>query len=220
MPIARSTLAGATTGVVLLAAAVGFGVGLPKVVDEPAAAAGSLPTLPDKLDDRFVALSNVTAEQVGMDTPEGAPQFKTAIAKIKASEKEASAYFTKEYGAARVRGYIAIPPPGSQTGSAQMAVTIAPGAPGLLNPQGPFMTDEVGAHYQLKDVQGKRCSVTWRDATDPATGMPTGQAPTAESYVVQCRTESKGLTYDIFSNGLTPDEVAGYLDKVIDLTDS
>ena len=49
MPIARSTVVGATTGVLLLAGAVGFGVGLPKVVDDPAA----VPTLPTKLDNRF-----------------------------------------------------------------------------------------------------------------------------------------------------------------------
>lgn len=220
MPIARSSLAGAATGVVLLAAAVGFGVGLPKVIDDPAAAAPTLPTLPEKLDDRFVALTNVTAEQVGMTGPDADQEFKAAIAGIKKSDKDADAFFTKEYGAGRVRTYISIPPAGSQTGAAQMAVTVAAGEPGLLNPQGPYVTDEVGAHYQLQDVQGKRCAVTWRDATDPATGMPTGQAPTAASYTVQCRTGSKGLTYDIYANGLTPDEVAGYLDKVIDLTEA
>lgn len=219
MPIARSTVAGAATGAVLLVAAVGFGVGLPKVIDDPAAATTTLPTLPEKLDDRFVALQSITAEQAGLTSAEQTAQFKTFVASTIASEKQANKSLAKEYGAARARSYIDLPEPGStqQSTPAQLAVTIVPGPAGLLNPSGPFSVDQSGAHYQLQDVQGKRCAVIWKEAADPTTGMPTGQPPTAADYNVQCRTESKGLTYDIFSTGLTPDEVVGYLDKVVAL---
>lgn len=218
MPIARSSLAGAATGVVLLAAAVGFGVGLPKVVDDPAAAAPTLPTLPEKLDDRFTALQAITAEQAGATSPDQEPQYKAFIDGAISSEKAARKSLTEEYGAARVRAYLDVPDPGSQPQSApaQIAVTIVPGEPGLLNPSGPFSLDQTGAHYQLQDVQGKRCAVVWKESVDPTTGMPTGQAPTGADYNVQCRTASKGLTYDIFSSGLTPDEVVGYLDQLVE----
>lgn len=217
MPIARSSLAGAATGVVLLAAAVGFGVGLPKVIDDPAAAAPTLPTLPDELDDRFVALQSVTPEQAGMTSPEQAEQFKSFTEGAIKAEKDARETLAEQYGAAQVRAYVDVPDPQSQqqTGAAQLAVTIVPGEPGLLNPSGPFSLDQSGAHYQLQDVQGKRCAVIWKEAADPTTGMPTGQPPAPADYNVQCRTASKGLTYDVFSTGLSPDEVVGYLDKLV-----
>ncbi len=221
MPIARSTLAGAATGVVLLVGAVGFGVGLPKVVDDPAAASTTLPTLPDRLDDRFTALQSITAEEAGMTTPEQTAQFDDFTKRSVEAEKKAQKNLSDEYGAAAVRGYLDVPDAGSQqTAAPTLAVTVVPGSPGLLNPQGPFAIDQNGGHYELKEVQGKRCAMTWNEQVDPTTGVPTGQPPTGADYSVQCRTESKGLTYDITSNGLTPDEVVGYLDKVVELAEA
>lgn len=218
MPIARSTLTGAAAGVVLLAGAVGFGVGLPKVVDDPGATTADIPTLPERLDDRFIALQAITAEQGGATTPEQVEQFKTFTERSLTSEAEARKSLASQYGDAAVRAYLDLPDGAAagQTAPAQLAVTVVPGEPGLLNPSGPFSVDESGAHYELEEIDGHRCAVIWSDPADPATGVPTGQKPTAANYRVQCRTEDAGLTYDVFSTGLTPDEAVDYLELVVE----
>lgn len=218
MPIARSTLTGAAAGVVLLAGAVGFGVGLPKVIDDPGATTADVPTLPERLDDRFIALQAITAEQGGATTPEQVEQFKTFTERSLSSEADARESLASQYGDAAVRAYLDLPDGGSlgQTAPAQLAVTVVPGEPGLLNPSGPFSVDESGAHYELEEIDGHRCAVIWNDPADPTTGVPTGQEPTAANYRVQCRTEDAGLTYDVFSTGLTPDEAVDYLELVVE----
>lgn len=219
MPIARSTYAGVATGAVLLAGAVGFGVGLPKVVDDPGVSA-DIPALPDRLDDRFTALQSITPEQGGATTPEQVEQMKTFTERSAESEKVSRAALVEEYGDAAVRAYLDVPSATNPTGAtpAQIAVTVVPGSPGLLNSSGPFQVDETGAHYTLEQIDGNRCAVAWNDPVDPTTGAPTGQAPTGADYRVQCRTERDGLTYDLYTTGLTPDEVAHYVDLVLEKT--
>lgn len=219
MPIARSTYAGVATGAVLLAGAVGFGVGLPKVVDDPGTTA-QVPALPDRLDDRFTALQSITPEQGGATTPEQVEQMKTFTERSAKSEKTSRAALVEEYGDASVRAYLDVPSATNPTGTtpAQIAVTVVPGSAGLLNSSGPFQVDEPGAHYTLEKIDGNRCAVAWNDPVDPATGAPTGQEPTGADYRVQCRTEREGLTYDLYTTGLTPDEVAHYVDLVLEKT--
>lgn len=216
MPIARSTAVGATTGVLLLAGAVGFGVGLPKVVDDTAA----VPSLPTELDDRFVALQAITPEQAGAGTPEEVEQIKTFAERAAKSESETRDLLADQYDDAAVRAYIDVPDADSaQSVPAQIAVTVVPGSPGLVNPSGPFVVDEQGTHYTLEVIDGSHCAVAWNDPVDQMTGSPTGQKPTGADYRVQCRAERDGLTYDLYTNGLTPDEVASYVDKVLALTE-
>ncbi|MBM0124349.1 hypothetical protein [Pimelobacter simplex] len=214
MPIARSTVVGATTGVLLLAGAVGFGVGLPKVVDDTAA----VPSLPTKLDDRFVALQAITQEQTGADDE----RYAAFVKEAEDSEATARKALAAQYDDAVVRAYVDVPDPSSSAQSvpAQIAVTVIPGSSGLVNPSGPFLIDEPqsGTHYSLEEIDGSHCAVAWNDPYDQTTGMPTGEEPTGADYRVQCRKEVDGLSYDLYTNGLTPDEVATYVDKVLALT--
>lgn len=224
MPIQGSTIAGAVTGVVLLAGVVGFGVGLPELVGDDAESASSadLPRLPDRLDDRMVALSAVTPEQAKADTPEAVGQMEEFVARAEASEQDAEERLAELYGAATVRGYLDVPATTAgdpNARPAQLAVTVVPGEPGLLIPNGPFQIDQSGAHYELQEIDGHRCSVVWSDSVDPATGAPTGEEVDPSSYQVECRAERDGLTYDVFSSGLSPEEVVGYLDHVLELAD-
>ena len=60
-----------------------------------------------------------------------------------------------------------------------------------------------------------------RAPVDPATGAPTGEEPKAANYQqVECRAERDGLTYDLFGNGMTPEEVVHYLELVLEQTGS
>ena len=228
MPIARSTYAGVATGAVLLAGAVGFGVGLPKAVDDPGAAgsvsAEDLPKLPDRIDDRFVALGAVTAEEAGA-TPEQASEFETVAKNAATGDADAASNLSAIYDAAVTRSYIDVKAMGqiaqTQVRPAQFAVTVVPGDAGLVIPSGPFQASQQGSHYELKVVDGFRCSMIWSEAVDPATGAPTGEEPTGANYQqVECRAERDGLTYDLYGNGLTPDEVVHYLELVLDRTGS
>lgn len=221
MPIARSSLAGAATGVVLLAGAVGFGVGLPELVENPGANAAELPKLPDRLDDRFVALSAVTPEDGKATTPDAAAQMEAFATGAAASEKEASQLLAGIYDDAVVRSYLDLPAtvvtnPTSRP--ATLAVTVVPGDAGLVIPSGPFQVDQPGRHYELKKVGGHRCSVTWSEAVDPATGVPTGEELTGANYQVDCRAARDGVTYDIYGTGLTPEETVHYLDVILEQT--
>lgn len=220
MPIARSTLAGVSSGVLLLAGAVGFGVGLPEVVENPGATA-QLPTLPDRLDDRFIALSAVTPEDGQADTPDAVAQMEAFASEAAASEVEAAQRLGGMYDDAIVRSYLDIPAtldPTAQVRPAQLAVTVVPGDAGLVIPSGPFQIDQQGTHYELKQIDGHRCSVIWAEAVDPTTGAPSGEEPTGANYQVECRAERGGLTYDAYSTGLTPDETVHYLELVLEKT--
>lgn len=222
MPIARSSLTGAAAGVVLLAGAVGFGVGLPEVVADPEASADvDLPTLPDKLDDRFVALSAVTPEVGGATTPEEVSQMEAFADQAAKSEKEANERLRGLYGDVALRSYLDVPATlatDQQTRPAQFAVTVVAGDAGLVIPSGPFQIDQQGTHYELKKIDGHNCSMIWSDPVDPTTGAPTGAEVTGASYQVECRAERDGLTYDLYSSGLTPDEATHYLDLVLEAT--
>ena len=219
MPIARSTFAGVATGAVLLAGAVGFGVGLPKVVDEPdSASAADLPALPDRLDDRFVALGALTAEDTGGTS--SAEEIETVTKTAVENEAKASSTLATMYDGAVARSYIDAKALASaaqtQTRPAQFAVTVVPGDAGLVIPSGPFPIEQSGTHYELQQLGGHRCSLIWSESLDPTTGAPTGEEPTGANYQVECRAERDGITYDLYSSGLLPEEAVRYLDLVLE----
>lgn len=221
MPIARSTLTGVAAGVVLLAGAIGFGVGLPEVIDDPGATTAELPTLPERLDDRFIALQAITPEQIGA-TPDQAEQFKVFTEQSLASETKARESLAEQYGDAAVRAYAAVPDDASapaQSAPAQIAVTVVPGDAGLLTPRGPFAIENAALLYELEEIDGHRCAVTVRATVDQMTGQPTGQEPTAADHDVTCRAERDGLAYELSSSGLLPEEAVAYLDKTLELTE-
>ena len=225
MPIARSTVAGAVTGVVLLAGAVGFGAVLPKVVDEPTVTAADLPKLPDRLDSRMQALSTVTAEDAGVTAPADKAAIPGFAERAGKGDVTAASHLASLYGAARVRSYIDAKAMGqaatTQTAPAQLAVSIVPGSAGLVIPNGPFEIQQSGAHYELSEIDGHRCAISWQESVDPTTGQPTaGTKVPASNYQAECRAERGGVAYDVFSTGLEPKELATYLDLVLERTAS
>ncbi len=226
MPIARSSLAGAATGVVLLAGAVGFGVGLPELIEDPGATASELPTLPDRLDGRFISLSESTPEDFKADSPEDVTDAKEIAKAFGDAEKKAITNLTGVYGAADMRYYrdidaslAAINDPTGQTRSAEIIVTVVPGPAGPVLPQGPFENNQNGAHYELRKLGGHPCAVQWVDSVDPTTGVPTGEEPTGANYQIACHVQADGVTFDVVSNGLDPEEYVHYVDVLLEKTE-
>lgn len=223
MPIARSTLTGAVAGVVLLAGAVGFGAGLPKVIDDPGATSADLPTLPDSFDERFVGLSSVTPEQASASEPQQVEQIEAIAEAAQKTEEDTDALLAEEYGDAAVRTYLDVRAAvaAQQTGQApaQFIVTVVPGEAGLLTPRGPLAIDNPGFHYELEQIDGHRCATILRDPVDPMTGQPTGAEPTAADYEVTCRAERDGVAYELASSGLAPEEAGSYFDRLLELTE-
>ena len=222
MPIARSTIAGAVTGVLLLGAAVGFAVGLPKVSEDEgtSVSAADLPKLPDRLDDRMVALSKITAADAGTTNADDVKAIEQIAGAAGEGDAKATSKLASLYGPSEVRAYIdvkAMAQATAQSAPAQVAVTVTGGSPGLVIPSGPFeINQNGGSHYELRSVGGHRCAVAWNQPTDPTTGMPApGEVPPA-NYQTECRAERDGLTFDVYATGLSPDEAATYLDLVLD----
>lgn len=222
MPIARSSLAGITTGVVLLAGAAGFGIGLPKVIDAPGAAAGEVPTLPDRIGENFVAYSAITYDEAQATAPEQQAAVDEMVAGYTDLDAKAADNLATQYGDAAVRSYADLSQVSAENPQpAIMALTVVPGEAGLVLPQGPFGTAEDAAvvqHYELREVGGHRCAVQWTDPYDPTTGAPTGEEAPVANYQVQCRTTVDGLSFDIVTSGVLPDDAAALLDQVVEDT--
>lgn len=223
MPIARSTITGVATGAVVLAAAAGFGIGLPKLIDDPGATitAEDLPTLPDRLDDRFVALGALTAADAGAESPEDGALVENLANAAAQGDTDAAGTLTDLYGPATVRAYVDVQVMADlerTVAPAQMSVTVVPGDTGLVIPSGPFTVDQSGSHYELREINGHRCAVAWQDPVDPTTGQPTGGEVPASNYQAECRASRDGLSYDVYATGLDPEELAGYLDLVLEVT--
>ncbi|WP_435770042.1 hypothetical protein [Nocardioides sp. SYSU DS0651] len=222
MPIDRSTAAGLTAGVVLLAGFVGFAVGLPEVAGDSGQATADIPELPDRLGDDVVALSAVTPEEADAQGEEEAAEIEQFTERVQASDREAAKHLASLYDDAAVRSYVSLDSmtdPQSQ-GVQSLGVTVVPGEAGLVIPRGPFQIDSQGTHYELRDVDGYRCGISFNDQVDPTTGMPAegGEANPA-SYQVECRAERDGLAYSVFANGFDEQQVAGFLDSVLAATD-
>lgn len=223
MPIQRSTVAGAVSGVLLLAGAVGFGVGLPELTGDEQASTAELPTLPDRLDDDVVALSAVTPEQAKAQTEQDVADIEAFAEQVEASDADAADHLTELYDDATVRSYISLASMDPQQSQSlrTLGVTVVPGEAGLVIPRGPFEIEGQGTHYKLQTVDGHRCAVSWSEQVDPTTGAPVeGGGVNAASYQVECRAERDGLAYSVFSNGFDEKTVAGYLDRVLSATGS
>ena len=223
MPISRSTVTGLGAGVVLLAGFVGFAVGLPEVVGEGSeTASAELPELPDKLSDDVVALSAVTPEDADAQNEQDAADIERFTQQVEGSDREAAEHLTSLYDDATVRSYVSLDSmtdPQSQ-GLQTLGVTVVPGDAGLVIPRGPFEINSQGAHYELREVDGYRCGVSFSDQTDPTTGMPVeGAEANAASYQVECRAERDGLAYSIFGNGFDEKQIAGFLDSLLASTE-
>ncbi|NHA00751.1 hypothetical protein G5V59_14205 [Nocardioides sp. W3-2-3] len=89
------------------------------------------PRCPRRLDDRFVALQAITAEQAGLTSAEQTAQFKTFVASTIASEKQANKSLAKEYGAARARRLHRPPRAGEHPAEHAGAGSPSPSCPAL-----------------------------------------------------------------------------------------
>jgi hypothetical protein len=217
MPVQRSTFAGVAAGVLLLAGVVGFGVGLPHVVDDDQSAAPALPKLPDALSSDVKALSAVTATDAHAKSDQDREDIATFAKRVAASDKKAAAHLASIYDEATVRSYISLASmdPQKSQGVRTLGVTVVPGDAGMVIPRGPFEIEGQGAHYTLKKINGHRCAVSWSEQIDPSTGQPASGADTSASYQVECRDDREGLAYSVFANGFEEKQVAGFLDEVL-----
>jgi hypothetical protein len=210
MRITRATIVGIVAGLLVLGAFAGFAIGLPKVVKT------DLPALPDRLDSKFVAISAATPADLGSTSAQGAAQAQQVAANAKTGDATAGANLTSLYGDAEVRSYLDVSVLSTghqlQSAPAQLSITVAPGEAGLVIPSGPFAIDQNGQHYKLEKVNGFQCASVYGDpqaatATTAATGTTYLQA--------DCRGAADGLAYDIFATGISVDDVASYLQRVI-----
>ncbi|MEQ6900568.1 hypothetical protein [Nocardioides sp. YIM 152588] len=205
MPLARSSTVGVTAGVVVLAGLVGFGVGLPKVIDSPGTAT-EMPALPDEVAGlQAVATVDVAETDLDEDVRE---RYAELLAAAADSDVAAAENLAAQYGDAEVRMYLEVDAlSGVSAGGSisQLTVTVVPGEQGLLMPGGPYEADT----YTLEEVDGNRCSVITQNGYSA-----TGEA--SLSHQVECRTSADGLTYDVYSVGMSPEEASAALDEVVD----
>lgn len=221
MPFERSTVAGLAAGVLLLAGVVGFGVGLPEVVDSDSGSAVELPKLPDELGDDVKALSAVTPQDAKAQTEQDAADIEDFTQQVAKSDAKSASHLASLYDDATVRSYVSLASMDTQTsdGLKTLGVSVVPGAAGLVIPRGPFEIEGQGAHYKLEKIDGHQCAVSWSEQVDPSTGQPVQGGDATASYQVECRTDRDGLTYSVFGNGFDGEQIAGFLDQVLAATD-
>ncbi|WP_460850926.1 hypothetical protein [Nocardioides montaniterrae] len=204
----RATIVGIVGGLVLLAALAGVAIGLPKIT-------GQLPHLPNKLDDRFVAISAATPEELGATSAQELPQVAQFVARAKQRDDENTDHLSDLYGEATVRSYLDVSALKQQsTGQLppQVGVTVVKSAPGLVIPSGPFQVDQDGQHYALKQVDGYQCASTY---ADPQPATPTTAATSTQYLQTECRTDKGEYTYDVFGSNISPDDVAALLKSLV-----
>jgi hypothetical protein len=223
MPIERSTVAGVAGGVLLLAGVVGFGVGLPEVIEGEAghAASAELPKLPDALSDDVKALSAVTPEDAKAQTEEDREQIEAFTQQVEKSDAEAASHLASLYDDATVRSYVSLASmdPEKSSGLKTLGVSVVPGEAGMVIPRGPFEIEGQGAHYKLQKIDGHQCAVSWSEQIDPATGQPAEGQDSSASYQVECRADRDGLAYSVFGNGFDEKQIAGFLDELLARTE-
>lgn len=222
MRISRATVVGSVVGVLALAVLIGYAVGLPKAVGgddgRATSTAPSLPTLPDRLDARLVAMAAVSPDDFGF-TPQQNQQVARAIGRASAQQDAAASKKLSElYGTPAVVRYYARPEDvvkALHTGDAvsSVAVTVLAAPPGLVLPSGPVTADEAMiGHYDLTKVHGHQCAAVFQGA-QPKT--PVSPATPASYKLAECRDTAGGLTYDVFGSGVSLDQVVGYLDELL-----
>lgn len=201
MALPRSTAAGITSGVLLLAGVVGFGVGVPEVTGSSSSSSAAVPDLPDGIEG-YTALDAVPAEaaqQLGADPATSAEQ-----------DVNADKALTEEYGDASVRYYVDLEgvEQAAVTGAlGRFSLTVVPGEDDVLPIfGGPYESET----YEMRTIDGHRCAVAWNPPAD-------GSEPTALDYQVECRQAVDGLVYDILAQSIAPDEVAALLTEATEL---
>lgn len=215
----RATVVGIVVGILALAVVVGYSVGLPKAVGgDDGQSSPSLPTLPDRLDASFVAMSAVTPGDFSFTASQNKAVAKGVGRASAQQDANASKKLSDLYGTPAVVRYYARPKDvltALRTGQAieSVAVTVIATPPGLVLPSGPVTADGATlGHYDLTKVHGHQCATVFQGA-QPKT--PVSPATPASYKLSECRGTSGGLTYDVFGTGVSLDQVAGYLDDLL-----
>lgn len=187
----RSSLTGAMTGVVVLAALVGFAVGLPEAVGDDEGATGPSPSelLPDELADGLLPISERDDPNAGLYAEQ---------------EKYGADRLTEVFGGeVATRLY--------SDGQVSVTLTVAEGEPGLFIPFGPPYDAELAGQeaptYDLVEADDAICWVYSGAAEQQA---QTGGVP----LQVECQRGYQGLTIDAISTGLTAEQTVAALDQV------
>lgn len=207
---ARTALVAAASGVVLLAAVVGFAVGLPEVAGAEGAEGGegpgveALAPLPESLPGDLVSLTSPEMPAEIVEQSGGAE----ALADIVDS---GAANVAELYGEPSAFGIY-----GRTDGSVLVTVTVGPGEPGLFVPDGTPISPEVQgvARSTLDFVQTDDgvCSVIY------AQPIAAGQAadPAELPQRVHCQLGADGLLYDVTSQGLSIEETVAAADALLE----
>lgn len=200
MPL-RSTIVGATSGVVLLAGLVGFAVGLPEVTGDEAhpekesAEPGTPPAdlIPETLlDGRLVRYSEID------------PQLAQVFDEV---EHYSTDNLTENFGTDVAVGIYS-----TQDESARVAVTIYAGESGLFLQTGPPVPPELSGNAQIVGEFARAgdsvCFAQWQPSAK-AQGGPPVQA--------QCQRVVGGYTVNVYdAGGLTVEQTAEMVDDVVD----
>ena len=209
MRITRATIAGIVVGVLLLAVLAGYAIGLPKVE-------GALPSLPDRLDAKFVAISAASPTELGSTGAQDDALLQQVTGKAKDGDKKAADHLSDLYGDAVVRSYIDVSQLSTgqplQSAPPQLSVAVVKGEAGLVMFSGPLQNDQDGQHYHLEKVDGYQCADIY---TDPQPATQTTPASGTRHLETECRGSANGLAYDVFASGLYAKTTAGYLHRVI-----
>ncbi|MCL2613571.1 MAG: hypothetical protein FWD95_10130 [Nocardioidaceae bacterium] len=204
----RGTIIGLVAGVVLLAVVVGFAVGLPKADGE------SMPSLPDQLAAKVVAVSALTPQLAGATSAQQVTAVHQFAAQAEQSDAKGSKRLTHLYGDAKVRTYVDMAHLDRVTQGLpnEVAVSVVKTDPGLVFPSGPVAVDLDTTHYAMKKIDGFQCAGTYADAQQ---ATATSQA-TGEQYgTSECRGEQNGYTVDVYASGTSLNEAAGYLKTIL-----
>lgn len=198
MPL-RSTIVGATSGVVLLAGLVGFAVGLPEVTGDEAHTESAEPGTPPAdlipeslLDGRLVRYSEID------------PQLAQVFDEV---ELYSSDNLTESFGTDVAVGVYSM-----QDQSASAAVTIYAGESGLFLQEGPQAPPELSANAPSVGEYARAgdsvCFAQWETAAKAQGGAP---------YQVQCQRVAGGYTVNVYDvGGLTVEQTAGMVDDIVD----
>lgn len=203
MPIARSSVLGAVTGVLVLGGFVGFAVGLPKLTDEEAGATTPRPAVADVLpksllDDQLQRVSSFNPE-VGAEV-----------------EKYGSDTLTKVFDAdTAVARYI------SPDGRVEFSITVSDAGGGLFLQSGPptpkKMTQAQGFLQRSRRVDGVPCAELF-PAQPSTNGQPAPDPTEGAPVQVQCQTDVDGRAFNAYAvGGLTAEQTVQALDEAISL---
>lgn len=189
MPIARSSVIGAVSGVVLLAGFVGFAVGLPELTDDgegTVAAQAPRPPVSDELPDSLLDRGLVRVSSFNKDVGEQVEEY-------------GSKTLTSAFGAdTAVARYI------SSDGQVEFSITVSDAGGGLFLQSGPPTPPKIssgqGFVQRVRRVDGVVCAELF-PAPPPRKGQPQSDPTEGTPVQVQCQTDVDGRAFNAYTVG-------------------